>query len=87
MNGLMNVYIDSYNKAPGTDVAKIKYLLMYFAHQWGLNTDDSFIMDLLDDANMTAADIVTFLESIYAIDGGNKEFSCAIKAMKVCLQK
>jgi hypothetical protein len=87
MNRLMSEYIDRYNTAEGSDVAKIKYLLMYFSHQWGLSGDDAFVMDLLDDANITAADIVVFLESVYAIDGGNKEFSCAIQAMKVCLQK
>lgn len=87
MNTLMTKYISAFNKARGTDVEKVKKVLMYHARAWGWDVQDSLVADLLDDQNITAADIVEFLESVYGVDGGNREFSCAIKAMKVCLQK
>jgi hypothetical protein len=87
MNTLMTKYIGAFAKAHGTEVEKVKKVLMYHAHAWGWDAQDSLVADLLDDQNITAADIVEFLENIYLVDGGNREFSCAIKAMKVCLQK
>lgn len=87
MNSLMHQYISVYNEAQGADIEKVKHVLMFHSHKWDWNGQDTLISDLIDDQNIAAADIVEFLESIYAIDGGNKEFSCAIKAMKVCLQK
>ena len=87
MNTLMTKYISAFSKAPGADVEKVKKVLMYHAHAWGWDAQDSLVSDLLDDQNITAGDIVEFLENVYIVDGGNREFSCAVKAMKVCLQK
>lgn len=87
MNQLMSFYINAYNQAQGSEVEKVKHILMFHAHKWDWDAQDALIADLIDDQSITAGDIVEFLENVYAIDGGNREFSCAIKAMQVCLQK
>lgn len=86
MNTLMTKYISAFTKAQGSEVEKVKSILMYHAASWDWS-EDSMVADLLDDKNITAYDIVEFLENVYVVDGGNREFSCAIKAMKLCLQK
>ena len=86
MNTLMTKYISAFTKAQGSEVEKVKSILMFHAHAWDWS-EDSMVADLLDDKNITAYDIVDFLENVYVVDGGNREFCCAIKAMKLCLQK
>lgn len=87
MNTLMVKYLDAYRKAKGNETAKIKNILMYYAHSWDWYASDSLIADLIDDQNITADDIVEFLSNVYSTEGGNAEFRCAIRAMQVCLQK
>lgn len=87
MNSLVNKYISSFQKAQGSELDKVKYILMTYAHSWDWLGQDALINDLIDDQNITAETIMDLFENIYAVDGGNKEFSSALKAMKVCLQK
>jgi hypothetical protein len=87
MNNLMTKYINAYMSAKGSEVQKVKYILMHYAHTWEWDAQDALVADLLDDQNITADDIVEFLAMTYETDGGNREFACAVKALEVCLQK
>jgi hypothetical protein len=87
MNELMTKYINAYSTAEGCETQKVKHILMFYSHQWDWTSQGALIADLIDDQNITAGDIIEFLENTYAAEGGNKEFSSAIKAMKLCLQK
>jgi hypothetical protein len=83
MNSTMNKYINAYHNTQGSELEKVKYILMIYAHTWDWHGQDALIADLIDDQNITADAIVEFLESIYTIDGGNKEFSSALKVLKL----
>lgn len=87
MNNLMTKYVSAFMNAKGSEAQKVKHVLMHFAHTWDWDAQDSIVADLLDDQNITADDIVDFLAMAYETDGGNREFSCAVKALQVCLQK
>lgn len=87
MNPLMNKYMTAFTSAQGTEVEKVKHVIMHYARTWEWDHQDSLVADLLDDQNITADDIVDFLVSTYEMEGGNREFSCAVKAMQVCLHK
>lgn len=87
MQELMNKYMDAYQQANGDPLAKVKSVLMHFADSWDWVGAEAVVADLLDDANISANDIVDFLASSYEYEGGNEEFHYAVRALQVSLRK
>ena len=87
MQTLMMKYKDAFQKAPGSQVEKVKYVIMHHVGNWEWEASDSLVADLIDDLSITAEDILELLQNVYVYEGGNEEFRYAVKAMKVALQK
>jgi hypothetical protein len=86
MNTLIAKYVAAYQAEEGSSTEKIKKILMHHAHNWEWS-NHSLVADLIDDANITADDIVDYLADTYEHEGGNEEFHAAVCAMKVSLRK
>lgn len=87
MQELMNKYTQAFNAAKGSEVKKIKTILMEYAHHWDWVGSESVIADLLDDRSLTAHDIVDFLSMACQDEDGNEEFQNAVRALQVSLRK
>jgi hypothetical protein len=86
MSAVMNKYKATYQLANGDELSKVKAVIMYHANEWDLNAD-GMIADLLDDANITAEDVVDFLATLDEQGEGNDEFHAAVRAIQVALRK
>jgi len=87
MHPLISKYTEAYQNASGTQTEKVKQILMHYVDSWDWAGGESLIIDLLDDSNITAGDIVELLHNIYQQEGGNDEFRYAIKAIEIALQR
>ena len=87
MHPLIMKYTNAFQRVPGTQVEKVKYMLMHYVDSWDWTGSDALIADLIDDHNITAEDILELLQNVYEYEGGNDEFRYAIKAMQIALQK
>ncbi len=86
MSVLMNRYKTTYQLAQGDALAKVKAVIMLHSSEWDLNAD-ALIADLLDDAHLSADDLVDFLMMTYQSEGGNAEFRAAVHTLQTALKK
>ncbi len=87
MQPLIAKYINAYQTESGNATEKVKKILMYYSHSWDWTHSEGLVSDLIDDANITAGDIVDFLADSYEIEGGNEDFHYAVRALQICLRK
>lgn len=87
MHKLIAKYVNAYQTETGSSTEKVKKVLMHHSHTWEWSVSDSLVADLIDDANITAEDIVDFLSDTYEMEGGCDEFHYAICAFQICLRK
>ncbi len=86
MNNNMTQYMNTFNNTNGSEIQKVKAVIMHHADAWEL-ANDATLNDLLDDNTISADDIVDFLGATLDIDGGNTEFTSAVRALQICLRK
>ena len=87
MHKLIAKYVNAYQTGSGDATAKVKKILMSYSHTWDWSNAESLVSDLIDDANITAEDIVAFLADTYEMESDNEEFRYAVRAMQICLRK
>ncbi len=86
MSVMMNKYKETFSLAEGDALTKVKAVIMHHSAEWDLNAD-ALLADLLDDTQITAADVVDFLVTLVDQEEGNAEFRAAVRAMDVALKK
>ena len=87
MQELMTKYMNAFHDAKGSELKKIKTILMQHSDSWDWAGSDSIIADLLDDRTLTADDLVDFLSRAYEDEGGSEEFHYAVRALQISLRK
>ncbi len=87
MHKLIAKYVSAYQAEQGDATAKVKKVLMRHSHTWEWTASEALVADLIDDATITAEDIVAFLADTYEIEGGSEEFHYAVCALQICLRK
>lgn len=87
MQPIIAKYIKAYEQEKGSLTQKVKGILMHHAHSWAWAGSSSIVVDLIDDAHITANDIVDFLAQTYEDQGGNDEFHYAVRALQISLRK
>ena len=86
MSTVMNKYKMTYNLAQGDALSKVKAVIMHHAAEWELHAD-GLMADLLDDAQITADDVVDFLATMCEQEEGNDEFRYAVRALQVAQKR
>ncbi len=85
MNTTVKQYRQLLSQVPGDQVKKIKTILEKHMDSWYL-IDADLMIDLLDDKNITAADLVETLKSIAEFDAENTDLKHAVMAMDLLLK-
>ena len=86
MEHTIKSYKQQFEQASGNNLARIKTVVEANMDHWFLE-EESLLIDLLDDPNVTAEDIVDTLSDMVSYDEGNTAFKNAVLAMHLCLEK
>ena len=79
-------YLKTLQETKGSDVQKIKAFLETHLDSWYLE-DQSLVIDLLDDKNLVAEDLLEALRGIAEFDTDNRAFHNAVTAIDLLLKE
>lgn len=71
----------------GNELCRVKSFIEEHVERWSLEGDESLVVDMLDDRNITADDILAALESIVSYQEDNAEFKNGVLAIRLGLEK
>ena len=87
MSTIIEKYIKEFNAISGSNMDKVKTIIMRHADHWEWEGSESVVADILDDENITAEDIVEILTYSVEFEGGNQQFKHAVIALQACLRR
>ena len=85
-NTILESLKQEFKQIEGDDLAKVKGIIENHSDNWA-EVDQSFVIDLLDDKNISACAIVEALQEIVEYDEVSPEFKYAVMAMDLGLKR
>ena len=80
-------YKTEFEACKGNELERVKSFIEHNLDNWSLYEDESLVIDMLDDQNITADDILEALDSMFEYQEENSEFKNAVLAMRLSIEK